>query len=35
MDARLLRCVTSLSVAFDSQAMASVAAAEFLETEAS
>ena len=34
MDARLLRCVASLLVAFHSQATASVAAAEFLETEA-
>ena len=31
MDARLLRCVTSLSVAFDSQAKASFAVAEFLK----
>ena len=31
MDARLLICVTSLSVAFDSQAKASVVAAEFLK----
>ena len=35
MDARLLSCVASLSVAFDSQAKASFAVAEFLETEAS